>query len=412
MKKYLALCAALTLALLFSAVPADATVLGLSAKVTAVVSKATFVVRPSRASTVRVTIYSHGHPIRTMATVRNGSVYSAVWNHRDSRGYTVRPGLYTYRVTANVGAARAVVSGNVRVPVVVPVVAPVRLAVPAAKNRWVGFYVPGAPASLDPISALESQVGTRAAVSNFFISDAESFPLGRCQTVADHGAIPMVTLEFWSTQNGGLSSIINGNKDAYLTSFANDAKAYGHTVYLRPFHEMNGNWYPWAGTVGSNSPAQLIVAWRHVRAIFTARGATNVKFVWNVNNDSVPDVTGNAISVYYPGDAYVDFTAIDGYNFGTYASWSSWRTFGSVFGAAYTRVTALSAKPLFIAETGSVEQGGSKAAWIANMFQTIATTYPKITGVCWFNALKGEDWRAESTSTSLAAFKTAVAKGF
>jgi endoglucanase len=137
-----------------------------------------------------------------------------------------------------------------------------------------------------------------------------------------------------------------------------------------------------------------------------------VKFVWNVNNDSVPDVSGNAITAYYPGDAYVDFTALDGYNFGTYASWASWRTFGSVFGTAYARVTALTNKPLFIAETGSVDVGGDKAAWIANMFQSISTTYPRITGVCWFNALKGEDWRVESSSASLAAFKTAVARGF
>ena len=278
----------------------------------------------------------------------------------------------------------------------------------ASTSAWVGFYVPGAPASIAPLATLESQIGTGAAVSNFFISDTESFPLGRSHAVIDHGAIPMVTLEFWSTQNGGLSSIINGNKDVYLENFADDAKAYGHTVYLRPFHEMNGNWYPWAGTAEGNSPAKLIAAWRHVQQIFAARGATNVKFVWCVNNDSVPDTTANAIEAYYPGDAYVDFTALDGYNFGTYASWSSWRTFAGVFGNAYARVTALSSKPLFIAETGCVEQGGNKAAWIAGMFQAISTSYPKITGVCWFNALKGEDWRVGSSASSLAAFKTAA----
>lgn len=277
----------------------------------------------------------------------------------------------------------------------------------ASTSPWVGAYVPGAPASITPLAELESQIGTSAAVSNFFISDTESFPAGRAQTVVDHGSIPMVTLEFWSTKTGGLSSITNGDKDVYLRNFADDAKQFGHTVYLRPFHEMNGNWYPWAGTAAGNSPAKLIAAWRHVRQVFAARGATNVKFVWCVNNDSVPDTSANSIAAYYPGDAYVDYTALDGYNFGTYASWSSWRTFAGVFGNAYARVTALSAKPLFIAETGCVEQGGNKAAWITNMFQAISTSYPKIAGVCWFNALKGEDWRIESSSASLAAFRTA-----
>ena len=431
MQKYLSVCVALVAALLLSATPAQAAALRVSAKATATASKVTFVAKPTRRATVTVIVYRGTRALRTMRTVRKGSVYSAVWNHRDARGNHVRSGVYAYRVAVVAGSKKAVVRGKVSVPAptpaptptpavtpaptAAPAVTPVPVAAaanPAVASRWVGFYVPGAPASLAPLTSLEAQIGTRAAVSNFFISDAESFPLGRSQAVVDHGAIPMVTLEFWSTQNGGLASIISGNKDAYLTSFADDAKAFGRTVYLRPFHEMNGNWYPWAGTVGNNSPTQLVAAWRHVQQIFVARGATNVKFVWNVNNDSVPNVAGNTIESYYPGDAYVDFIALDGYNFGTYASWSSWRTFGSVFGNAYTRVTALTTKPLFIAETGSVEVGGDKAAWIANMFQVIPTTYPRITGVCWFNALKGEDWRAESSAASLAAFTSGATRGF
>jgi endoglucanase len=266
---------------------------------------------------------------------------------------------------------------------------------------------------MGPLDSMESQIGTRAAVVNFFISDSESFPLSRCQSVAGQGSIPLVTLEFWSAQNGGLDAITAGSKDAYLRAFADSAKSYGKEVWLRPFHEMNGNWYPWSGTTNGNSAADLVAAWRHVRTIFNERGATNVKFVWCVNNDSVPNTSANSIEGYWPGDAYVDMVALDGYNWGTTQSWgSTWRSFGSTFSDCYKRTAALTAKPMFIAETACPEQGGSKAAWITDMFKQINTNYTRIKGVVWFNANKECDWRVESSSTSLAAFKSAAAVGY
>lgn len=279
-------------------------------------------------------------------------------------------------------------------------------------SRWVGFYVPGAPASIDPLVELEAGLGADAKVSNFFIADTENFPLSRVQTVADHGATPMVTMEFWSAQNGGVDEIANGSKDAYLRNWADAAKAYGGEVWLRPFHEMNGNWYPWNGTVNGNTAADTVAAWKHVKDIFAERGATNVKFVWCPNIDSVPNTSVNEIRDYWPGDAYVDYVALDGYNFGTSRSWSTWRSFSSLYDAAYDSVTALTAKPMFIGEIGCSEVGGDKAAWIADMYSKISGTYTRIEGICWFNADKETDWRVESSTASLDAFKTGMVGGF
>jgi beta-mannanase len=178
---------------------------------------------------------------------------------------------------------------------------------------------------------------------------------------------------------------------------------------------MNSNWYPWAGGTAGNSSAAVVAAWKHIKQVFADRGATNVKLVWCVNNDSVPNTTANAVAAYWPGDAYVDILAIDGYNFGTATTGSSWRKFSSVIGASYATVTKLSAKPLILAEAGCVEPGGNKAAWITNMFSVIKTSYPRITGVCWFNVndtTAKTDFRVESSSASLAAFKAAMAAGY
>ena len=296
---------------------------------------------------------------------------------------------------------------TIATPVTNPITKPVA-------DRWVGAYVTGAAENLTNLTTLEGKVGQKFAVRNFFQNTTQGFTEVQSSAISNHGSIPLVTLEFWNASvstsvmtGGSYKQIANGSMDAYLIKYANNAKNFGKPVWLRPFHEMNGNWYPWAGTAAGNTPADFIAAWRHVRTIFNNAGATNVKFVWSPNADSVPNTTANAIGKYWPGESYVDYIGIDGYNFGTTAS--TWRSFSSVMGPAYQTCAALSAtKPIFIAETGCGTTGGDKAAWITNMFKVIPTTYPRIIGVTWFNANKERDWRIESSTASLNAFKSAI----
>jgi beta-mannanase len=287
-----------------------------------------------------------------------------------------------------------------------------RLAPVQPSSSWIGLYVPGSPQDMAPIDAAEAETGVHAQVINFFISDSEGFPQSRCQAVAEHGSTPLVTWEFWSIDPTGLSAITNGSKDAYIADFADDAKAYGEEVWVRPFHEMNIVNYPWGVGAGGNSGPELIAAWRHIHDIFVAEGATKVKFVWCANVDSVPNTPANAISAYWPGDAYVDYAALDGYNFGTTQSWSTWRSFADVFGSAYSTVAGLTSRPIFVAETSSVEQGGSKAAWIGDMFNAIPNQFSRLVGVCWFDAAQTNDWRIDSSATSASAFRGAAVAGF
>jgi hypothetical protein len=409
MKRFsLAIAVALTVIAL-TATPAFAAKLKVSASARQKSShKVVFTAKASRPARVRITVYRRGRAVRRLTAYRSGSTYKANWI-----GKSVAAGTYSYKVTA-ISRTRSRVTRVARgkLTITAPPTVPSGSTATTATGRWVGLYVPGSPSSMSPVTAAESLTGTRTAVVNFFVADSEAFPTQRCQNVADHGSIPMVTLEFWSVGSTGLSAINNGSKDAYIRNFAAAAKAYGGVVYLRPFHEMNGDWYPWGGSVGSNSASQLVSAWKHVHDVFAAQGATNVKFVWCVNNDSVPNTSANSISAYWPGDAYVDYATLDGYNAGTTQSWSSWRAFADLFAASYRTVAGLTTKPMFIAETSSVEQGGSKAAWVASMFADIPTKLPRLTGVCWFDANQSYDWRIESSTASAGAFRSAVAAGF
>jgi beta-mannanase len=169
---------------------------------------------------------------------------------------------------------------------------------------------------------------------------------------------------------------------------------------------MNGNWFPWAEGVNGNAPGQYVAAWRHVHDLFASAGATNVTWVWCPYVDPGGSMTNLASE--YPGDAYVDWTALDGYNWGTNpAAPKGWRSFDQLFSSSYEEIakSVAPSKPMMIGEVGSSELGGSKAAWIEEMLETVPTDYPQVRALLWFDKYDdGMDWPLETSATAEAAF--------
>ena len=167
--------------------------------------------------------------------------------------------------------------------------------------------------------------------------------------------------------------MIAGTFDSYIREFAEAARDWGHPFFLRFNWEMNGDWFPWSEGVNGNQPGEYVAAWRHVHDIFTAVGATNATWVWCPNVD--PGQKLQDLASLYPGDDYVDWTGLDGYNWGTNpATPDGWKSFDQLFGSTYDAITETIApsKPMIIGEVGSTEYGGSKAAWIAEMLEAAA----------------------------------------
>ena len=185
-----------------------------------------------------------------------------------------------------------------------------------------------------------------------------------------------------------------------MQQFANGAKAYNGPIILAPFHEMNGDWDTWDGPVGNNSPAKIIAAWRQMHGIFSASSVTNVKFAWDVNNESVPNTPENQIENYYPGDQYVDYIGVDGFNFG-----NPWQNFSEMFSAPLVKLKKYK-KPIYILSMASAE-GPQKASWITD---TLAHIYadPDIHGWVWFNKNKEENWLIWSNTAALQAFQAGI----
>jgi beta-mannanase len=131
-----------------------------------------------------------------------------------------------------------------------------------------------------------------------------------------------------------------------------------------------------------------------------------VLWVWCPNSDSVPNVDWNQPSAYYPGDEYVDWVAVDGYNWGTSPSWGQWRSFKDILSPVYASYAAMG-KPFMVAETGSTESGGDKGAWF-NALQSDIKTFPAVKALVYFDTYDANlkiDFKIDSSPKSLMAFK-------
>ncbi len=207
-----------------------------------------------------------------------------------------------------------------------------------------------------------------------------------------------------------MRTIAAGQHDAYIRNWARAAAAWGKPLYLAFAHEMNGDWTSWSPGVNGNTAAQFVSAWRRVHGIFRQAGATNVRWVWApVAQYQVFGTT--PYKAVYPGNAYVNWTGMSGYNWGNTRSWSRWLSFSQIFGASYGVLNSIAPnKPVMIREVGSTESGGDKAAWIKNAFLSeIPGKFPRLQAVAWFQVEKENDWRVNSSSGSLSAYKQVVA---
>jgi len=206
------------------------------------------------------------------------------------------------------------------------------------------------------------------------------------------GRIPLVN---WEPHKIDFNKIIDGSLDATIIARAKGAKALGQKFFLDFAAEMNGD-EAWGG----NNPTLYVAAYRHIHDLFAAAGATNVVWAW------CPNVTdtegGNRTTMdYYPGDSYVDWTGVDGYNWGTKNG--GWQSFQQVFRKIYPLLAAKK-KPIIIGEMSSAEAGGDKGKWIDEIIPTLRNSFPLIKCVVWFDINKEADWRISSSPASEASF--------
>jgi Glycosyl hydrolase family 26 len=281
----------------------------------------------------------------------------------------------------------------------------------ATDSALFGASTPGFPWDSNALSHFVDSAGKRPRLVMTFHGWAyEGFPTLAVNSAADIGAIPVLTWNPWDYKKGidqpaySLRRIIRGRFDRYIRRFARSARAWGRPLFLRFAAEMNGDWLPWSEGVNGNRQGQYVKAWRHVHRIFTRVDASNVAWVWSPN----AIYTGSTpLPRLYPGDAYVDWLGVDGYNWGTVRPSTTWRSFRQVFRPTLTSLRRLSRRPIMLSEVASTEVGGDKARWITNFFRGLERNRDVLAFV-WFNHRKETNWRIESSAASKHAFANGV----
>jgi beta-mannanase len=310
-----------------------------------------------------------------------------------------------------------------------------------------GSYYGNQGWEMEYVKALENFQGKKHAVVNLFTNWCDQTTTidnlfnQQLPKIWSNQNIPLITWEPYlcdsaSTPPDVVRRAANGEYDTYINKWADRLKTFlsgpdgvyqtsdDRRVYIRLAHEMNGNWYPWSAALGGSTPTDYVLMWKRVKGIFDNKGldAKHVQWVWCVNNTDVGNYPAES---FYPGDAYVDWIAIDGYNWGTSQTWSSWQPPDQTFGSMMTRLQAMTTKPLAITELGTstIASSGTdlaaKSQWLTDAFNYALTKNIKM--VLWFNQDKETDWAAfggaqgDTTFTynlqtfkTYAAYKTAI----
>ncbi len=296
-------------------------------------------------------------------------------------------------------------------------------------GAWIGNQLTGdqPPWDMSAVNHFEGMVGKGLSLLEFAAPFADCgsspcsfyrFPSYEMQTIRNYGAIPFFSWGSQSVPVPGdldepafqLSDIAHGAYDDYIREFAAGARHWGHPFFLRFNWEMNGDWFPWAENANGNQPGDYVAAWRHVHDIFTQAGATNATWVWCPYVNATPRL--GPLARYYPGDEYVDWTCLDGFNWGKNGvNPRPWTSFDQIFGPSYRAIVDKLApsKPMLLGEMASGGGARAKATWIDQMFEVLRSKYRRIRGLIWFEQVDRDvQWPLETAPGVTEAFSRGI----
>ncbi|WP_052351786.1 glycoside hydrolase family 26 protein [Deinococcus pimensis] len=286
-----------------------------------------------------------------------------------------------------------------------------------------GVYYGNQGWRMDQVQALEQWSGRKNAAVLLFTDwcsrNIKNLFAQQLPNIWNNRNVPIVTWEpfLCSGDSDDIEvRIARGEFDGYVTTWAEKLRSflagtdgiYGSSddrrVYLRLAHEMNGDWYRWGAALGGNDPRDYVAMWAHVFDLVTnvvdpggASGtprASRLSWIWCVNHQ---DVGGRTAESFFPGRDRVDWIGIDGYNWGSSQTWSTWKSPAETFDPMLARVRSIAPDlPIALTEVASSSSGsatsgaGSKGGWVLDL-----TSYASSSGmrmVVWFDEDKETDW--------------------
>jgi hypothetical protein len=195
-----------------------------------------------------------------------------------------------------------------------------------------------------------------------------------------------------------------------IVTWAQRAKNWGAPIYVTYNHEPEA-----AASRSLGTATEYIAAWQKWVSIFRAQGATNVKFMWIMTDQSfwLPNSDRRAEYKWYPGDAWVDGIASDAYNWFTCRPGivNPWKSLRQIIDPQRQFWLQHQSEELWLTEYGTVEDPagpGRKAQWFRDaraLFKEPA--FAVYDGVMQFESVPSKPckWSPDTSSGAATAWR-------
>lgn len=289
-------------------------------------------------------------------------------------------------------------------------------------GAWTKGLIDPATQKIHPekLLAFQRLVHKKVSIAHYYIGwEALADPklINQFATIRKYDWEPMVNVnpyyfsECPATNLPLYRAISDGRCDDFLRKAGKNLKHVKQPFYLLFAWEMNNPQNEWSIEHTGSTSQDFVTAWQHIHTIFAEEGASNIIWVFCPN---IPNDPQAPYAKIYPGDAYVDWVGLDGYNWGTTQPWSQWTNFSGVFGGSYKTLSTIAPKkPMLIAEVNTTNEGGDKGAWYEDMFtEQLPYHFPRIKMVVIFNEDKSKNehvnWNVDISPNALKSFISGV----
>lgn len=282
-----------------------------------------------------------------------------------------------------------------------------------AWGAYIPTVLPSDGSADSPIEQLAALAEVHPRYLHRYAAIGEPAPIPEFDAIVTAGSTPLLTVEPWLAGQGpnqpeyALQRIAAGDFDRELRRWGAELTAWGRPVLFRFAPKMNTAAYPWSLGVNGNTARDYRGAWSRMRTVVGTEGTGNIRFVWA---PAVLTTETKPFAEAYPDANEVNYVALDGYNWGD-ADGHRWTPAADLFGTSLAVLRELDGDhPMLITEVAcaTAPQLGLKANWIRDFF-TLIDNEPRLEAFLWYQADTQRDWRFNSTSASIDAFRSSLA---
>jgi len=236
------------------------------------------------------------------------------------------------------------------------------------------------------------------------ISHVQSAVHGQLANVWEQGYVPQVIWQPNFDTIEGSSPEVNreiaeGNYDDTIETWAETLAEWAirsagtpdRRLYLNLAPEMNGDWSPWSPAISKGTEKDFVKMWRHIHDIVmgTDLASDHIQWIWTI------DTTTRNVNVQdcYPGDQYVDWVGVHGYN---WDNWGGWDSPSDLYGSTIETLHSITDRPVAVTEFGCSSEYDDgydvdrKDRWIRDAYEYFAERDVRM--ACWFNFDDETDW--------------------